>query len=81
MLEQESVGILRWGSDTKIKFDLQFKVIRQGHVIYFTIFGFFDLYYVENDTNFITLSHLHQKLSRLTNNVLMPVLKFLHILL
>ena len=45
-----------------------FKIIRQGHVIYFNIFGFYDLNYVENDTNFITLSHLHQKLSRLTNN-------------
>ena len=45
-----------------------FKVICQGHVIYFNIFGFYDLNYVENDTNFITLSHLHQKLSRLTNN-------------
>ena len=45
-----------------------FKVIRQGHVIYFTIFGFYDLNYVENNTNLITLSHLHQKLSRLTNN-------------
>ena len=45
-----------------------FKVIRQGHVTYFNIFGFYDLNYVENDTNFITLSHLHQKLSRLTNN-------------
>ena len=44
------------------------KVIRQGHVIYFNIFGFYDLKYVENDTNLITLSHLHQKLSRLTNN-------------
>ena len=49
------------------KFDLQF----QGHpvkVIYFSIFGFYDLNFVENDTNLITLSHLHQKISRLTNN-------------
>ena len=45
-----------------------FKVIRQGHVIYFSICGFFDLNLVENDTNLITLSHLHQKISRLTNN-------------
>ena len=45
-----------------------FKVIRQGHVIYFTIFGFYDLNYVENNTNLITSSHLHQKLSILTNN-------------
>ena len=45
-----------------------FKVIRQGHVNYFSIFGFHDLNLVENDTNLITLSHLHQKLSRLTNN-------------
>ena len=40
-----------------------FKVIRQGHVIYFNTFGFYDLNYVKNNTNFITLSHLHQKLS------------------
>ena len=45
-----------------------FKVIRQGHVIYFSSFGFYDLNLVENDTNLITLSHLHQKISRLTNN-------------
>ena len=45
-----------------------FKVIRQGHVIYFIIFGFYDLNLVENDTNLITLLHLHQKVSRLTNN-------------
>ena len=46
-----------------------FKVIRQDHVIYFSIFEFYDLNYVENDTNLIDLSHLHQKiLSRLTNN-------------
>ena len=45
-----------------------FKVIRQGHVIYFSSFGFCDLNLVENDTNLITLSHLHQKISRLTNN-------------
>ena len=44
------------------------KVIFQSHVIYFNIFGFYNLNYIENDTNFITLSHLHQKLSRLTNN-------------
>ena len=36
------------------------KVIRQGHVIYFNIFGFYDLNYVENDTNLITLLHLLQ---------------------
>ena len=45
-----------------------FKVIRQGHVIYLRSFGFYDLDFVENDTNRITLSHLHQKISRLTNN-------------
>ena len=45
-----------------------FKIIRQGHVIYFNIFEFYDLNYVENDTNLIDLSHLHQKISRLTNN-------------
>ena len=45
-----------------------FKIIRQGHVIYFTIFEFYDLIYVENDTNLIDLSHLHQKIFRLTNN-------------
>ena len=44
-----------------------FKIIRQGHVNYFSIFEFYDLKLVENDTNFITSSHLHQKLSRLTN--------------
>ena len=38
------------------------------HVIYFSIFGFHDFNFVENDTNLITLSHLHQKISRLTNN-------------
>ena len=37
-----------------------FKVIRQGHVIYFNIFGFYNLDYVQNDTNLITLSHLLQ---------------------
>ena len=42
------------------------KVIRQGHVIYFHIFEVYDLHYVENDTNVITLSH--QEISRLTNN-------------
>ena len=36
-----------------------FKVIRQGHVNYFSIFGFYDLNLVKNDTNLITLSHLH----------------------
>ena len=45
-----------------------FKIIRQGHVIYFNIFEFYDLNYVENDTNLVDLSHLHQKISRLTNN-------------
>jgi len=34
------------------------KVIRLGHVIYFNIFGIYNLDYVENDTNLITLSHL-----------------------
>ena len=47
---------------------LNFKVIRQGHVIPFNIFEFCDLDLVENDTNLIVLSHLHQKISRLTNN-------------
>ena len=47
---------------------LNFKVIRQSHVIYFKLLEFYDLNYVENDTNVITLSHLHQKISRLTNN-------------
>ena len=37
-------------------------------MIYFSIFGFYDLNLVENDTNIITLLHLHQKISRLTNN-------------
>ena len=45
-----------------------FKVIRQGHVIYFSIFELYNLNYVENNTNLIDLSHLHQKISRLTNN-------------
>ena len=45
-----------------------FKVIRQGHVIHFNIFEFYVLDLVENDTNLIALSHLHQKISRLTNN-------------
>ena len=45
-----------------------FKIIRQGHVIYFNIFEFYDLNYVENGTNLIDLSHLDQKISRLTNN-------------
>ena len=45
-----------------------FKVIRQGHVTYFNIFKFYDPNYVENDTNLSTLSHLPQKISRLTNN-------------
>ena len=44
-----------------------FKVIRQGLVSYFNIFGFLDLNYVGNDTNLITLSYLHEKLSLLTN--------------
>ena len=42
-----------------------FKVIRQGHVIHFNIFEFYDLDLVENDTNRIAL--LHQKISRSTN--------------
>ena len=45
-----------------------FKVILQGHVIYFNIFGFYNLNYVENNTNLDTLSHLRQKLSQLTHN-------------
>ena len=45
-----------------------FKVIRQGYVIYFNIFEFYDLDLVENGTNLIALSYLHQKISRLTNN-------------
>ena len=49
-------------------FTSNFKVIRQGHVNYFSIFGFYGLNFVENNTNVITLSHLHQKISRLTNN-------------
>ena len=44
------------------------KVTRQSHVIYFNIYGFYELNYVENETNLITLSYLHQKLSLLTNN-------------
>ena len=47
---------------------LNFKVIRQGHVIPFNIFEFCNLDLVENDTNLIVLSHLHQKIFRLTNN-------------
>ena len=43
-----------------------FKIIR--HVIYFNIPEFYDLNYVGNDTNLIDLSHLRQKISRLTNN-------------
>ena len=31
-------------------------------------FEFYDLNYVENDTSLIDLSHLHQKISRLTNS-------------
>ena len=34
----------------------------------FVISGCFDLNYVENDTNLVALSHLHQKISRLTIN-------------
>ena len=41
-----------------------FKVICQDHVIYFNIFEFYDFDYVENDTNLIDLSQLHQKISR-----------------
>ena len=47
---------------------LNFKVIRQGHAIPFNIFEFCDLDLVENDTSLIVLSHLHQKISRLTNS-------------
>ena len=35
----------------------------QGHVNYFSIFGFYDLNLVENDTNLITLSHLASKVT------------------
>ena len=49
-------------------FTSNFKVIRQGYVICFNIFGFYNLNSVENETNLFTLSHLHQKLCRLTNN-------------
>ena len=45
-----------------------FKIIRQGHVIFFNMFQFYDLNYVKNDTNLIALSHIHQKISRLTIN-------------
>ena len=46
-----------------------FKVIHQRHVNYFSIFGFYDLNFVGNGTNLIkSLSHLHQKISWLTNN-------------
>ena len=44
-----------------------FKVIHQGYVIHFNIFEFYDLNYVEINTNLIALAHLHQKISRLTN--------------
>ena len=44
------------------------KIICQGYEIYFNIFGFYDLNYFENDTKLNTLSHLHQRLSRLTSN-------------
>ena len=37
-----------------------FKVVRQGHVIYFNIFEFYDLDLVENDTNFL-LYHIDIK--------------------
>ena len=43
-----------------------FKVIRQGHVIYFNIIEFYNFNYVEKDTKLVVLSHLHQKISRLT---------------
>ena len=39
---------------------LKFKGIRQGHVIYFNICGFYDLDFVGNDTYLITLLHLLQ---------------------
>ena len=45
-----------------------FKVIRQGHVIYFTIMNSTTSFMWKNGTNLIDLSHLHQKISRLTNN-------------
>ena len=38
-----------------------FKVIRQGRVIYFYIFEFYVLNYVETYTKLIALSHLHKK--------------------
>ena len=44
-----------------------FKIIRQGHVIYLKCFEFYDLKYVENVTNRITLSHLYQTISQITN--------------
>jgi len=44
-----------------------FKIIRQGHVIYLKFFEFYDLKYVENVTNRITSSHLYQTISRITN--------------
>ena len=34
---------------------LNFKVIRQGHVIYSSMFEFYDLIYVKNNTNLIAL--------------------------
>ena len=40
-------------------FTSNFKITRQDHVISFTIFEFYDLNYVENNTNLIDLSHLH----------------------
>ena len=47
---------------------LNFKVIRQGHVIYPNIFEFYNLNYVKNNTNLIALLHLRQKISWFTNN-------------
>ena len=40
-----------------------FKVIRQGHVIYFNNYEFYDFIYVENDTNLIALSYTSKNIS------------------
>ena len=66
---QLGIIITKFVDDVQVEGSLasNFKVIHQGHVNYFSIFGFYDLNFVENNTNLITLSHLHQKISRLTN--------------
>ena len=46
---------------------LNFKIIRQGHVIYRNIFEFYDFNYVENNTNVIALSHLRTSKDMLIN--------------